>query len=201
MLTDDIELVTWDVDGTLYSMPAVKRAVIFAAIRGLFSLRIARNLRELSLLGRFRKSMARARSAGGQLPDGALAERDRVLAAEHRWYRPAIEKVGVAPGIFELMDRFDRAGIRQVVVSDYRADYKLEALGLRDRFAASYAAEDHGALKPSPAVFHAVIADHHIAPERILHIGDRDDTDTIAAQAAGCQATLLPQAMLRLLGG
>jgi len=185
VLTDDIELVTWDVDGTLYSMAAVKRAVIFAGLRGLFSPRVVRNVRELSLLGRFRKTMARARAAGGALPAAALADRERVLAAEHRWYRPAIARAGIAPGIVELIDRFASAGIPQVVVSDYRADYKLEVLGLRDRFAAVYAAEDHGALKPSPAVFEAVIADHHVALKHILHIGDRDDTDGQAARAAG----------------
>ncbi len=191
MLSADLQLVSWDVDGTLYPMAPVKRAVIRAGLRGLFSFRIVRNVRELALLGRFRKLMAKARHAGGELPAGVLDDRERVSAAERRWYGPAIERVGKMPGVLELIDAFAAAGIPQIAVSDYHADYKLTALGLADRFERVYAAEACGFLKPSSEVFHKLLADHDVAPERVLHIGDREDTDGIAARAAGCRVAIV----------
>jgi len=185
------DLVSWDVDGTLYSMPAVKRAVIRRALLGLFSFRIVRNIREFSSLGRFRKQMAAVRDAGGALPEDALAGRDSLLEAERRWYGPAIGKVGLAPGVLALMAAFDDAGVPQVVVSDYVADYKLAALGLSGRFERAYAGETVGQLKPSPELFRVLLAEHDVDPARVLHIGDRDDTDGIAARTAGCQVVII----------
>lgn len=189
---DGVELVSWDVDGTLYDMPRVKRAVIRAALLGLFSVRVVRNVREMRMLGRFRKAMARVRSSGGVLgADGIPANRDAILAAEERWYGPAIGKVGLQPGVLELIEHFQTAGLRQIVVSDYRSEYKLARLGLQGRFEHAYAGETLGHLKPSAELFRRVVAEQGVAPERVLHIGDREDTDGVAAREVGCRVAIL----------
>ena len=41
--------------------------------------------------------------------------------------------------------------------------------------------------------FHAVLADLDVAPHAVLHIGDRDDRDGVAARGAGCQVLILGQ--------
>ena len=191
----DLEVVSWDVDGTLYSRPRMIRALV---MRGLVHPIAA--LRAIGTLERFRREMQRARRRGGVLP--APVARDR--AVEARWYGPAIARAGVRPGVRELTAHFAARGLRQVVLSDYHADYKLEALGLGGAFERAYAGEALGFLKPAAELFAAVTRALAVPPERILHIGDRADTDG-AAVAAGWRVVILgrdvdePRDLLRAL--
>jgi putative hydrolase of the HAD superfamily len=169
----DIEVVSWDVDGTLYSRARMIRALV---VRGLLHPLAA--LRAVWPLERFRRQMQRARRAGGRLP--APVARDR--AVEARWYGPAIARAGLRPGVRELCAHFQRRGLRQIVLSDYHADYKLEALGLGGAFDVCYAGEALGFLKPAVELFATVTRALAVPPERILHIGDRADTDGAAVQ-------------------
>jgi HAD superfamily hydrolase (TIGR01509 family) len=184
---DGAEVVSWDVDGTLYELAAVKRRIALASL--------ARPLaawRELRRLSRFRVAMEAVRRRGGVLGDGGLpADREELAALEDRWYLPAIARAGLRPGVAALVDELARRGVPQVVVSDYRAEGKLAALGLAGAFARQYAGERVGHLKPSPGLFRAVCQDLGIAPSRLLHIGDRADSDGAGAEAAGCRVVLV----------
>jgi FMN phosphatase YigB (HAD superfamily) len=185
----DIEIVSWDVDGTLYELPRMVRSLWWLGLGGLVR-RPIRTVRELRRLGRFRRAMNRVRAAGGALGNRLPADRDELVAIEERWYGRAIARVGLRPGVAELLDRFAGEGVRQVVISDYRADYKLAALALTDRFDRVYAGEQLGYLKPAPELFLRVAADLEVAPGSILHIGDRRDRDGVAAKAAGCRVLI-----------
>ena len=188
----DIDIVSWDVDGTLYDMPSVKRAVITSALRGLLSPRIFTNLRELSTLGKFRKRMAMVRSAGGVLREGDIPpDRERIIELESRWYGRAIQRVGLRSGVLELLDDFASAGLRQIVVSDYRAEYKLAVLNLEGRFERCYAGESERHLKPSAELFSVVLEELGVEPHRVLHIGDGEATDGAAARPHGCRVAIL----------
>lgn len=192
MASPAIEVVSWDVDGTLYELPAMVRAVVRAGARGLVRAP-RRSLGELERLRRFRAAMARVRRRGGELAPGDLpADRDALVALEARWYGPAIARVGVRAGVGEALATFAARGLRQIAVSDYRAHYKLVALGLEHHFEAVYAGEDTGHLKPSPGIFAHVIEDLGIEPARMLHIGDRHDRDAAAAAAVGCRTLIVP---------
>jgi HAD superfamily hydrolase (TIGR01549 family) len=77
------------------------------------------------------------------------------------------------------------------VISDYAAEYKLEALGLDGRFTSIYVGESLGFVKPNPRVFERVAADFEIPTASLLHIGDRAERDYAGARAAGCQCLIL----------
>jgi len=182
--------VSWDVDGTLYSLPRLVREVKRFARRRLLSVRFLPALWQLSRLRGFLKDMERVRrERGGVLrPEDRVADRDVLLRLEQHWYGPGLETVGPWDGVVDLLDLFAAQGLRQVVVSDYEARYKLEALGLADRFETRFSGGELGHLKPSPELFRAVVRQLGVAPDRLLHLGDRPESDGLAASRAGCRA-------------
>jgi FMN phosphatase YigB (HAD superfamily) len=192
---DGLEVVSWDVDGTLYSLPRLRRTIAYEVLRGVPRLRTLRDMRELMRLQRWRRRMEAARHAGGQLVlDGAAQqEREVVRALERRWYAGLIGRIGARPAALELIAAFAARGLRQVVVSDYDAADKLDALGLGARFPSVFSGERLGWLKPAPALFARVHAELGVSPARWLHIGDRADTDGASAAAIGCRCLILDE--------
>ena len=185
-----ISAVSWDVDGTLYSTRRLWGRVLADACGSSLRGHAARSVRELAQLRRFRARMERGRAAGGieQSSERDIAGR---LALERRWLAPAIARIGARDATGELL-RFLRMRVPcQVVVTDFEAEYKLASLGLSDEFDAVYVGERVGALKPSPLLFQTVLRDLEIPPQRLLHIGNRPETDGAGARAASCQVLVL----------
>ena len=88
------------------------------------------------------------------------------------------------------MDALDRAGVPRVVVSDHPAERKLQGLGLGG-WAAVVDAEAVGAFKPLPDALEAAAVRLNLPASAIVHIGDREDTDSGMAQAAGAPSLIL----------
>jgi HAD superfamily hydrolase (TIGR01549 family) len=165
----DFSVVSWDVDGTLYSISAMASMVAWLGIKRLIG-----------------------SAMGGELPTGIAEEKLKArLSIERRWYGEAIRRVGTRKGVREALQAFRNAGLRQVAVSDYDCSYKLNALGLETEFDQIYVGEILGYLKPSTALFVSVTRQLCIEPERLLHIGDRRDRDGVAASAAGCSVLII----------
>lgn len=186
-------VVSWDVDGTLYSASRLKWLLLGMFAREVAGGRGGAARRELAELRLYRARVEASRSAAGLFAE-ALREgayRERLLELEGRWYGRALARAGPHPGVADLLAFLSERGIPQVVLSDYRAEYKLEALGLRDRFASVYEGERLGHLKPGPRAFERVAADFGVETASLLHIGDRADTDGAGARAAGCQCLIL----------
>jgi HAD superfamily hydrolase (TIGR01509 family) len=186
-----VQVISWDVDGTLYELPAMIRFLRRAAVRAALR-RPVRVAREQRRLARLRRAMEEVRRAGGDLARlGPLpAPRAELAALEERWYGPAIRRAGLRAGVPEALRDLLARGRRLVVVSDHPAAFKLEALGLTDRFERVFEGEALGVLKPSPRLFAAVVAELGIPPGALLHLGDREG-DARAAEGAGCRALLL----------
>ena len=187
---DQISAVSWDVDGTLYSVGRLRARLVadalLAPIRG-GGLGEIRDLKRIRAFYRGAESSRFTRSAWW-CSDNDLEAR---LALERRWLGPALKMVGVRPGTTELLRFFQELGLKQVAASDFECGYKLKSLGVADYFESSYAAERIGALKPDPTVLHRVLDDLGIDPHRLLHIGDRPETDGVAARFAKCNALVL----------
>jgi len=185
-----IRVVSWDVDGTLYSnRRAARHATMSAAMLSIRRIRLSPlgELRELAGLWR-RVESARA--------DLAYVSRVRAGASrrhelETRWWVPAVATVGPRPGVKELLGYLRTHVGAQVILSDYEADAKLQALGLADYIDRAYVGERIGFFKPSPVPFTRIIEDYEIEPECLLHIGDRVDTDGAGAAAAGCKSLVI----------
>ena len=188
-----IKLVSWDVDGTLYSIPKLKWRLLCVFLREAAKGRGLAVKRELEALGHYRATVDTARTAGGILDQTGQQQKARqlLLRVEQRWYGPAIHKTGMRAGVAEVLSFLAASHLPQVVISDYEAKYKLEALELDGRFASIYVGERLGFVKPSPKVFERVAADFEIPISSLLHIGDRADRDEAGALAAGCQCLIL----------
>ena len=187
-----IEVVSWDVDGTLYSIERLKRRLFVLLLRDIACGRGRAAWAELVQLQRYRSSIEAARTRGGTLATILdKTERAALLRLERDWYGRGLRRVGLRRGTTELFEFFAGRKIPQVVFSDYQADYKLDALGLESRFTSTYAGECLGYLKPHPAGFERIAADCGISPGALLHIGDRAATDAAGARAAGCQSLII----------
>ena len=189
-----IKVVSWDVDGTLYSMPRLRIMIaLLAAKRMTRGWREARDVRvELSELQKVRKYISTIRLNGGILSNlGPLSDRDRITRIERRWYGEAIRRIGVTQLAMSLIERIARAGVQQVIASDFYSDYKIKALGLEGKFSRIYAGEAMGFVKPNANMFRMISESLGIDPSNILHIGDMQERDGVAASGAGFQVAII----------
>jgi len=100
-----IKLVSWDVDGTLYSVACMKRWFLWLILRELLVGRGAGICHDLGALRRHRAAVGAVRSRGGILAEGLSArERRMLLTAERRWYGAAIARTGSRPGVTKLLE-------------------------------------------------------------------------------------------------
>jgi HAD superfamily hydrolase (TIGR01549 family) len=188
--------VTFDMDGTLYDARPVRRAF---ALGNLFALRLVRvGLR------------AREELRGRCFDDGEafFAEHARLVA--ERVERPvdevrarleellgprlcrALKRVGPRADARAVLEALAARGLKLALISDYATEDKIEALGLSDLpWSAQISADALGALKPNGRAFARAANLLGLPPARIMHVGDRVDTDVEAARAAGFQALLL----------
>lgn len=116
-------------------------------------------------------------------PEGKVREAldEAIGRAWPRLFRGAT----VPAHVLALIDAIDAAGLPRALVSDHPALDKLEALGVGG-WAAVVDCTALGALKPLPDGIHAAAAQLGFPAGQILHVGDRWDTDGLAAAAAGC---------------
>lgn len=106
---------------------------------------------------------------------------------------PRVLALGCAPfeGALTTLRGLAARGIRLAVLSDFPLDKKLRYLGLDQvPWSARVACDDIGAIKPHPASFEALAQRLDVAPESVVHLGDREDADVAGALAAGMRAWL-----------
>ncbi|PLW84164.1 phosphatase [Kineobactrum sediminis] len=110
---------------------------------------------------------AEARAGATKAFAAFLAERHRV-----ELYEEALE-------ILQLLARDYRLG----ALTNGNADiYKTDA---GEYFDFAFLAEEIGASKPAPDIFHAAIALTGLEPGQIVHVGDNPDHDIVGAQSVG----------------
>lgn len=184
--TSAIAAVTFDLDGTLYDHNAARVPFL---LRNMMRLRVAR-------VGKAVREELRAREfeSGEALlvEEARLAgERLDLDAATARALLDDVFNVSLVKVLGKLRDRASHDAIlkldaKRAIVSDRIIDAKIAALGLDDiPWAAKISADETGLLKPSPKPFLLACERMGVAPERAVHIGDRDDMDGAGARAAG----------------
>ncbi len=186
--------VIFDLDGTLYSLRAVKLRMTFRLLGSMGILKQMSGARESvrhrvfedreALMGEFFR---------------ALGERARLSTSRARaWFEECfmVEFVAmlrdsgkVRPGLAPLLTTLGEGGIQLAVVSDFgQIGQRLEALGIDSGlFKDLVASEEHGALKPSPRPMLALAEKWDMDPEQVIVVGDRADLDEECARAAGMQ--------------
>ena len=190
-----ISLVVFDVDGTLYD----QRCLRIKMLRELLAhcLRHPGDLRILRLLSGYRRCREEL----------AEEEAESITALQYR--RPA-ERMGLEPEdvrrtvedwmlqrplghlracryakVADFLASLRGRGKTVAVLSDYPAEAKLQALGLEASLAVSAVDREVDRLKPHPQGLLRALELAKVEPRQALLIGDRDDRDGECARRAG----------------
>jgi FMN phosphatase YigB (HAD superfamily) len=187
-----VQAIAFDLDGTLYSV----RAHLFR-----IGWMLAPHHRVLRAWTRAIASMRGARfSDPRQEAIERMADRlerpvrevsDELELVLDRLWTGSLKPSHVLPGIRASLDLIDRRGLPRLVASDHPPHARLEALGLLDGWRGALGAESLGALKPLPDLILESSSRLGVSPDRLLYVGDRDDTDAAAARAAGARFLLV----------
>ncbi len=196
---DEIRLVAFDVDGTLYDQRGLRlcmlREMLLASLRGrgigfISILRAYRRIREElgdSLHENFeRELISRTASFVG-------CSETRVQSTTGEWLekRPLRHLIRYRyPGLPELFRGLRKQGKLVGVFSDYPARAKLEALELDADFIVWAGEADVRVLKPHPRGLHVLMSRAAVNPEQTILIGDRPERDGLAAHAANVRALI-----------
>lgn len=206
MAPQSLQLVTFDLDGTLYDNGAyLPKLVRRWLLERLFRQSPLRTLRQVVVARAYQRTREASRSLGprADLRAEVIAETARRTGFEEPFVRNVIEELiyrnpfhgsdaHVFPGVRETLAALKSRGLRLAVLSDYPVEEKLAALGLSSiGFDLLLSSEDVNALKPHPALFLEACRRLAVEPSRALHVGDRADCDVAGARAAGMKTLLL----------
>lgn len=197
---DRIDLVVFDVDGTLYDAARLRRAMLQNLLGAAWQ---ERSLRALQVLGTFRQvrealaqeacadflSLQYTRTAA---LTGCDVQQVRALVQEWIQQRPLpLLRSCRWPQVQAVFAGLRVAGKPVWALSDYPAADKLRALGLQVDGTVSATDAEIARLKPDPRGLQAILARTGVPASRALMIGDRMDRDAAAAQRAGVPAWIL----------
>lgn len=190
----------FDVDGTLYDQRRLRR-VMALRLLGHLCLHPAA-WRQLRLLGDFRA----AREQMSREPEALLnpeqyqrvarlrgVDEQKVRRLVEQWMHQApLPHLAACrwPGVRRLFRQVKAGGRLPAVFSDYPAQDKLAALGLRAELTLSAEDPQVNRLKPHPAGLLLTAGELGLAPGDCLYIGDRDEHDGEAARRAGMPCLL-----------
>ena len=194
----------FDLDGTLYRQELVRRAMAWRILRAHVWHPI-QGLSTVRVLQAYRRAQETLRSAG--VSGDPVAQQIR-LAAQNcelgesevqsrvaRWSGRALDLLSPAlrPGIVELLQFAREKGMLLGVLSDYPAEAKLSAMGLRNYFDVVVSASDPEVqcFKPSPRGLEIVLRRMGLDKHEALYIGDRPEVDGAAAAAVGVRCAIL----------
>jgi FMN phosphatase YigB (HAD superfamily) len=202
--------VLFDVDGTLYDQRQLRK--IMAVELGLFALTHPWRLKEVKILSTFRRLRE----------ENFEREETSLLEAQYRWTAEALGvevslvrkvadewllqrplrhlRVCRPGGLAELFKRARRKGIKIGVFSDYPAEEKLKALGLRADAVGCALDRNINRLKPNPAGLRHLCEQLGVSPCDVLHVGDREDRDAVCAERCGCASIVLSAHEAKKLG-
>ncbi|WP_198162879.1 HAD family hydrolase [Sphingobium sp. TCM1] len=195
-----VELVVFDMDGTLYDQKRLRLRMLVALLRDAIARRSFDTLLTLRAFRHCREALAESSSENFLIAQyaipavrrGCTAETVRALVTEWMEERP-LKMLNSCrrPGVEQLFTALASAGKRIAILSDYPAADKLAALGLAADFVVAATDPDVGRLKPDPTGLHKLLQMAGVAPDRVVLIGDRVDRDGAVAARANIRALIL----------
>ncbi len=199
MRTHDAWLI--DLDGTLYASKPLKWAM--AAEVAFLGLPV------MSILRRFRRQQELLRCEGGTYEPSPFDEQVKRTAEALQLSAGEVDKVArewmiqrpckwlrrfKRQSLLDEITAFRAEGGRTAIVSDYPAHAKLAALEVSNLFDRVVASGDSGGpkrLKPFPDGLLLAASALEVEPKRCLVVGDRNDIDGAAANAAKMEFRLI----------
>jgi phosphoglycolate phosphatase/putative hydrolase of the HAD superfamily len=198
---NQIKLVVFDVDGTLYDQEGLRRhmlrkLLLHYGVRPWFA-------KELKVLQSFRRQReAHAGEAGGGIDrlqyewtakeTGVSAA--RVEAIVTRWMLeiplPLLKRYRYS-GVDAFLQALKEKGISAQVYSDYPYERKLEAMELVMDGGVDSTQPEVDAFKPHPKGLQYLLALNDVKPEFCVFIGDREERDGDCARNAGVHSIIV----------
>ncbi len=195
-----VRAVLWDLDGTLYRQPPMRRRMLLELARAPLSegTGVLRTLRRLKVFRRVREELRdlgcpdqplerlQYEEPARRLGEDPAQVEGTVIEWMHR--RPLRHLGGCRrPDLADILGEFATRGLRLGVFSDYPAPDKLAALGVSEPFTLTLCATDPevNAFKPHPRGFKRACEVWDLEPAQVLYVGDREDVDGVGARAAG----------------
>lgn len=195
LLKHNIQGIIFDLDGTLYRMQWFMRPLLACKVLPHLT-RLPRFLKERGFFAG--KQMGSRENLLNSIAE-AVSHKEKCKPGEiYDWilncFYPAFVSLmplfkNSRPGVNDTIAILRKAGLKLGVLSDY--DHVSSRLGHLDidpsLFDVMTSSEAYGALKPCKEPFLDIASNWNLAPENILVVGDRDDTDGGAARSAGMQ--------------
>ena len=201
---DQFKALIFDLDGTLYSQEPVRRAMAWRILRANWW-QPKQGLSTVRILQAYRRAQETLRWAG--ISGDPAAQQTRVAAQDCKvgesevqlrvacWSNRAMDLLSQAlrPGLVELLQLAREKGMLLGVLSDYPAEAKLSAMGLRNYFDVVVSASDPEVqcFKPSPRGLEIILQRLGLEKQEALYIGDRPQVDGAVAAAVGVRCAIL----------
>lgn len=189
-----VRLVVFDVDGTLYDQVRLRMWVLRDLLLDAAQQRSAESIKVLRAYRRLREWMADQEVANfepvlvnetarrtGRSPERVRAIVDTWIEKRPLRYLASCRYLGVA----ELFAGLRRKAKLVGVLSDYPADAKLAALGLKADYVVYAGNPSVGVLKPNPRGLAVLMRAAGVDAQATVLIGDRIERDGVAARRIG----------------
>lgn len=192
-----IQLVVFDVDGTLYDQKRLRKAMLSKLITHY----LFRPLRwyELKIISTFRKErehlaakkMTNLQEMQFQVCADKLGiEVNRVKKIIDHWIfsQPLpLLKQHVFPEIYHFLNKLREKNIPVAIWSDYAALDKLKAMDIEADLVVAATDASVDKFKPDPTGLNFILNHFKCKPENALMVGDRDELDGESARKVGMQ--------------
>ena len=86
----------------------------------------------------------------------------------------------------EILNLLAELSTQYILVSVTNGNCDASQLSIASLFEKHYSPASGYRSKPNPQMLDQVIQDFNLEPSQVLHIGDRDDSDGLAAKQANC---------------
>jgi FMN phosphatase YigB (HAD superfamily) len=196
---EKIRLVVFDLDGTLYNQRRLRARVALPLLYGAMQSRTLKTLNVLRVFRHCREVLGEKSSddfISLQFEETAMrcgCSVDDVRNIVGEWIEQRPLKYLMAcryRGVQELFEALHRSGRIIAIFSDYPAEEKLKALGLRADLVVSASDADVLRLKPDPAGLHKILKAVGVEARHSLMVGDRFDRDWAVANRVGMPAII-----------
>ena len=191
LLTLDLDNTLWETDPVIVKAEKACHDWIVANVpqaAGFYSLEAIREYRNQIAACypdlRFRVSKLREEVLRRVFMQSGI-ERDQaaLLAGEAFavFYR-ARSEVTLFDGALQALQQLSR---QYSLIALTNGNANLQQIGIRPLFAAHFSAEDVGAPKPQPDLFHRALTSAGVSAQQCIHIGDHQEQDIAAAARLG----------------
>ncbi len=189
----DIKAVAFDIDGTLYpdsrllfhlGLYFFKNMKFFLAYK-----KVRHILHRTAVLPDFFEYQARLLAEMMSITVQEAHEKINTIVYEG--LAPYFTKIKPFPGIEEMLIKFQGAGLKLAVMSDFPPEQKGDLWGFKKYFEVLIGTEACGALKPSIYPFGVLAEKLELKPNEILYVGNSIRSDIEGGNSAGMKTAYI----------